>query len=213
MLHNTAIQRFRRLISFLCLFGWGAVSAGEPLNWQALIDETRGKSRTETVALVNQRINRIKKLSDIKNWQQNDFWATPFELAARGAGDCEDLTIAKYYLLRSHGVPETHLRLMIARMLNGASGRIESHLVTLYFATEDSEPVVLDNTRRNVLPLSYRHDLLPKAAFDRNSYWIYKNGNWLIASDMPPLKSWQRVQRRWARQLTDSLVAQAPRQR
>lgn len=40
-----------------------------------------------------------------------DTWQTPKQTFERGAGDCEDIAIAKYFALRNSGVPASDLRL------------------------------------------------------------------------------------------------------
>lgn len=197
------------LILIACAVG-GNLRADPESEWQALIGETRAPTMAQTVIRVNHRINTIRKISDQRNWQLADYWATPWETLARG-GDCEDLAIAKYYLLREHGVPESRLRMLFTRMFNSASGRIEAHMVLLYHPEDEdeTEPRVLDNLRNDVLALSYRRDLIPTAAFDRHDYWIYRDGTWNAAKKAASIRSWNDLQQRWRTQQRRQLAVAA----
>ena len=40
---------------------------------------------------------------DTEIWGEPDYWATVLETLGRGAGDCEDFSIAKYVTLKAMG--------------------------------------------------------------------------------------------------------------
>jgi predicted transglutaminase-like cysteine proteinase len=191
-------------LALLCLTPVQSL-ASEPFSWQTLISATRGGTHLETLQRVNQRVNALTRISDERNWQTKDFWATPQELFSRGGGDCEDFAIAKFYLLQAHGFTASQLRLMFARLYNPASGAIEPHLVLLYQTAADARPLVLDNTDPAILYLDQRRDLAPSAAFDSAGYWAYTAGHW-DRLESATIKPWLAVQRRWHQQRTDSLL-------
>lgn len=178
-------------------------------DWRTLISETRADDTIEILNRVNRRINEFKRVSDRQLWRQEDYWATPLELYARGAGDCEDFAIAKYYLLRAHGIPASRLRLMFAKVFNTASGNIEPHLVLLYQSDDDNVPRVLDNLRTDIVPLSYRRDLIPVAAFDARRYWFYDGVFKPAAITADDVKPWQQLRVRWRRQSAGEWLAVA----
>lgn len=63
---------------------------------------------------VNRTVNGAMTYKpDSAVWGVGDYWATPAEMAAKGAGDCEDFAIAKYWLLRSIGVPDDRLQMVL----------------------------------------------------------------------------------------------------
>lgn len=63
---------------------------------------------------VNRAVNSaITYRSDRAIWGVGDRWATPVEMARKGAGDCEDFAIAKYWLLRSLGVADERLQMVV----------------------------------------------------------------------------------------------------
>jgi predicted transglutaminase-like cysteine proteinase len=82
----------------------------------AVIDKAAGKNDWARVAEVNRTINlTIKAVDDMTQYGVRDLWASPLMTFASGAGDCEDLAIAKYVALREIGIRENDLRLVIVR--------------------------------------------------------------------------------------------------
>jgi predicted transglutaminase-like cysteine proteinase len=74
---------------------------------------------------VNRFFNRhVRWRSDAELWGQDDFWATPLQLLARGAGDCEDYAVAKYAALRAAGVPAERLRLVYVEAITAPGAAV-----------------------------------------------------------------------------------------
>lgn len=73
-----------------------------------------GLGGRERLDIVNRGVNAAMAYrSDKSVWGVGDYWATPAEMARQGAGDCEDYAIAKYWLLRSLGMNEENLQLVL----------------------------------------------------------------------------------------------------
>jgi predicted transglutaminase-like cysteine proteinase len=76
--------------------------------------QAAGLSEVAMLNLVNRSVNSTMKYrEDSAIWGVGDYWATPSEMARKGAGDCEDFAIAKFWLLRSLGVPAEQLQLVV----------------------------------------------------------------------------------------------------
>lgn len=131
---------------------------------QSAIDEAA------SLRAVNQFFNeRISFQEDVENWGQVDYWASPMESLARGAGDCEDYAIAKYVTLISLGVPHRKLRLVYVKaQLNGT---VVPHMVLAYYESPRAEPLVADNLQPDVRPASARTDLAPVFSFNAEQFW------------------------------------------
>lgn len=130
---------------------------------------TAGVKDLQLLENVNALVNRIPYGTDQDIWGVEDYWATPAELVAVNAGDCEDYVITKYFTLRAHGVSASKLRFVYVRAL--LRGRLGTHMVLAYYKTPDSEPLVLDNINQKLLPVSQRPDLMPVYSFnDENMY-------------------------------------------
>ena len=107
--------------------------------WQQLLLSAKRENNEQSMLRdVNQFFNqRYQFVDDIDLWKQADYWATPLESMARGAGDCEDYTIAKYFTLRELGVaPHRNWRLTYvkARIGGAASTVTQAHMVLAYYA-------------------------------------------------------------------------------
>ena len=50
----------------------------------------------------------------------------------------------------------------------------EAHMVLAYFATQDAEPLILDNINKTIQPASTRTDLVPVYSFNGSGLWLAK---------------------------------------
>jgi len=138
--------------------------------WRWLITTQFSLPDAEKLTLVNRFINRLVFVSDREHWGQEDYWATPYETVYSGGGDCEDFAIAKYFTLKYLQIPDRKMRLVFVRALSLR----QSHMVLVYFATPQSEPLVLDNLDPTIKPLSQRTDLRPFYSFNAKGFWAIR---------------------------------------
>ncbi|MDO9619538.1 MAG: transglutaminase-like cysteine peptidase [Pseudomonas sp.] len=156
--------------------------------WEAQIKASANSSERDKLTEVNRFFNRqIRFVDDIQLWKQNDYWATPIEMLIKGAGDCEDYSIAKYFTLRRLGIPSDKLRITYVKALNYN----QAHMVLTYYASPGAEPLVLDNLINEIKPASQRKDLLPVYAF--NAEGLYLAGSNSKKSDTKKLSRWQDI--------------------
>lgn len=140
--------------------------------WQnMLIVAKQVKRDQEKLTLINNFFNQnIKFVDDLSHWGENDYWATPLEFIASGAGDCEDFSIAKYFSLKEVGLAEDKLRLTYVKAIKLG----QAHMVLTYFAHSRSIPLVLDNLIPQIKKANQRKDLLPVYSFNGSGLWIAK---------------------------------------
>jgi predicted transglutaminase-like cysteine proteinase len=137
---------------------------------------------------------RLAYMEDIDNWGQLDYWASPLESLGKGAGDCEDYAIGKYFTLTSLGVPHARLRMVYVRAsIAGAPNCFVAHMVLAYYPTPEAEPLVLDNLQPAIRPAGERPDLAPVFSFNAEGLWqgvgsIRANGDPLTR-----LSKWREV--------------------
>jgi predicted transglutaminase-like cysteine proteinase len=125
----------------------------------------------ERIAFVNVAINRLVAYADDAATRGADTWLTPLETLAFGRGDCEDIAIAKFFLLLASGAHPADVRLLYARLRDSAApGRAAAHVVALA-RHPYADPFVLDNLHAAVVPVSSRPDLDPIFSFDRSQLW------------------------------------------
>jgi len=117
---------------------------------------------------VNRFFNQFEYQEDQIHWGEQDYWATPSEFLGTQKGDCEDFVIAKYFALRTLGVPDERLYLTYVKALR----QNVAHMVLSYFPTPTSIPQILDNYNPMILSANKRTDLLPVYSFNAKSLFL-----------------------------------------
>ena len=195
---NTYLKQQISLIYTMVLIIVGlscAYAAGYDFNKLSTLAHQRyGKEAYQNIVELNQLVNqlihaseqdklkgindffnhKIRFADDIDVWGQNDYWATPLETIGKQAGDCEDFTIAKYTFLKALNISNDRLRLTYVRaeITNQNGLFIRAHMVLSYYATPQSEPLILDNLMPNIMPASQRKDLSPIFGFNSKGLWV-----------------------------------------
>jgi predicted transglutaminase-like cysteine proteinase len=142
--------------------------------WRAMYDAASGLRETAKLEAVNRFFNqRIRFGEDSLLWAQEDYWATPLETLNKGAGDCEDYAIAKYFSLLALGLPPSRLRLIYVRaaVVRDGAAAFVPHMVLAYYPQSGQEPLVLDNLVDTIQPASGRPDLRPVFSFNTEGLW------------------------------------------
>lgn len=148
-------------------------------DWQKLLQTGADQPAPAQLKRVNDFYNhRIKFGEDQSIWGQSDYWATPMETLGRGAGDCEDFAIAKYFTLLLLNIPDEKLRLIyVQARLGGVNSSItQAHMVLAYYPSPGAEPLILDNLIGDLLPASRRPDLQPVFSFNSQGLWQGASG-------------------------------------
>lgn len=148
--------------------------------WQKMHNAAGTLPESAKVTSVNRFFNqRIRFIDDVVVWGQTDYWATPLETLHKGAGDCEDYAIAKYFTLLALGIPPARLRLTYVRAAMNREGEVSfiPHMVLAYYPQPGKEPLVLDNLIESIQPASARADLRPVFSFNSEGLWEQMGGN------------------------------------
>lgn len=161
------------------------------LSWNNLIETSRHLPEREKLEAVNRFFNhQVRFSSDSVLWQQADYWATPVETLIKGAGDCEDFSLAKYFTLRQLGVAQDKLRIIYAH----ARKLDQAHMVLGYYPTPATDPLLLDNLTESILPASAREDLQLLYAFDAKGLYVVRAEGLLRTGEAQRLPRWQALQ-------------------
>ena len=195
-LHVAAVD-FARMQALLSQ-RFGPASLASFREWQKLIQESADSNPTAQLRQVNDFFNRrVRFGEDQAIWGQSDYWATPMETLGRGAGDCEDFAIAKYFTLLLLSIPDENMRLIyVQASLGGVNSSItQAHMVLAYYPTPEAEPLILDNLITEVRPASRRPDLLPVFSFNAQGLWQGATGA-RGAGGPASLSRWQELLRR-----------------
>ncbi|GGY46010.1 hypothetical protein GCM10011297_18530 [Bacterioplanes sanyensis] len=169
--------------------------------WREQLQQLSGESLERQLRGVNQFFNdQVPFVSDAQHWQQDDYWASPFESLGTHGGDCEDYVIAKYYSLVKLGVPVDRLRITYVKALQ----LNQAHMVLTYFPTPDAVPLVLDNLTDRILLASKRTDLAPVYSFNAEGMWLDKmKGQGILMGNPNKLDRWTDLRVRMNRQGMD----------
>jgi len=159
-----------------------------------LIQNSKNDSDWQKINKVNQFFNRINYMADKDQWGVEDYWASPEEFLSRNAGDCEDYSIAKYFTLKAMGVSIERLRITYVTSLPSQ----QAHMVLVYFegtGPTPHTPLVLDNLKKTIEPLSIRTDLDPVYSFNNDGLWLAsRNGaNDELVGTTKQISHWQRL--------------------
>jgi len=136
--------------------------------WRQLVREKQAVPVQEKLQTVNTFFNKFEFVEDRYLWGRDDYWATLFETLSMSGGDCEDLTIAKYFTLRELDIPDQRLRITYVISLQTK----KPHMVLTYSPEANTDPLVLDTINQQILPVSRRSDLVPVYSFNENGYWL-----------------------------------------
>ncbi len=162
---------------------------------QQVMASVAGRDDAAKIKAVNDFYNqRLAYREDIDNWGQVDYWASPLESLGKGAGDCEDYAIGKYFTLTSLGVPDARLRMVYVRAsIPGAAGGFVAHMVLAYYPTPDAEPLVLDNLQPVIRLAGERQDLSPVFSFNAEGLWQGVGSIRASGDPLTRLSKWREV--------------------
>ena len=136
--------------------------------WHALVQKASALEGEARLQAVNEGVNALLTYaSDDETYGIGDYWATLQESLARGRGDCEDIAIAKMWLLNAAGVDLSDMRLVV---LNDTLRGIDHAVLSVI---EDGHQYVLDNTAWKVGRADWMRGYRPIYALSSQQSWIY----------------------------------------
>ena len=138
-----------------------------PFNyWQPFLDTLRGANPMTQLLQIHQFINNPWYITDPRNYNLPDYWATPRQFLERD-GDCEDYAIAKYMSLRVLGWEREHLRIVVLQDLN--LGNVHAVLV----AYNDGKAWVLDNQVKQIVAADRIVHYRPYYSINEDGWWLH----------------------------------------
>lgn len=173
---------------------YGTAARERFIDWQHLINTASALSDADKLKSANDFFNQNTAFVEDKVlWNKEDYWATPTEFIARGAGDCEDYSIAKYFTLVKMGIDENKLRITYVKalVLN------QAHMVLTYYESPSHIPLILDNLTPTIQSAVQRKDLEPVYSFNGSSLWLSRNKDAINPdSDSGQLSIWADLKER-----------------
>lgn len=127
-----------------------------------------GSTAEQVMEEVTTWVNSRTKLVD----DTTDDWSSANRTLQRGYGDCEDVAITKFQILKSLGFTEEHMFLVLVR--DGVSHR--DHAILLV-RTENGN-LILDNLTNRLVPDSMvLRTYFPVFAYGKNGSWVFGRHN------------------------------------
>jgi len=128
-----------------------------------LLKDTENDKEMKKLNIVNSWVNEIYYKSDKELYGVSDYWATLYEFVGKNEGDCEDYTIAKYYILKEMGIDPKRMKFTYV-IYKDRRGQKVSHMVLSYFKVpkpkSKDDILILDNNNMLILSASKRKDLI-----------------------------------------------------
>ncbi|WP_309661899.1 transglutaminase-like cysteine peptidase [Sphingomonas sp.] len=138
---------------------------GAPATYAASL---RGEGELARVEAVNRYVNaRVQFVDDSRQYGRADLWAAASDTLRRGRGDCEDYAIAKFQMLRTAGVSDRNLYLVIARDLV----RRADHAMLV--VRSSGRMLVLDSGSNRILDADEISDYRPVLTFSASGAWTH----------------------------------------
>ncbi|HZP70819.1 MAG TPA: transglutaminase domain-containing protein [Pseudolabrys sp.] len=110
------------------------------------------------VARFNAQVNRdVHYLAEPRG---ADEWQTPAQTMSALSGDCEDISILKYAVMRRSGLPEAAMRIVLGQ-IQGPAGRLDHAWLALFL--EDAWRVLDNKFDQLIAPQDYINWLPAKA--------------------------------------------------
>ncbi len=164
------ISSFTKWTTVMARFEQQMKTAGgdtQMVAWKSHLQSLSNASAREKVAAVNNYINQISYIEDIKNYGKSDHWATPVEFFRKG-GDCEDFAIAKYASLRALGFSTDQLRIAIVQ------DKIKNiaHAILIVYSEEGT--YVLDNQDKRLRYAAEVNRYQPVFSINATNWWLHR---------------------------------------
>ena len=176
---------------------YGPKAKKRAILWDKMIQSVEHKKLVKKLKAVNDFYNKFTYMTDMKLWHKKDYWASPYEFLGKGAGDCEDYAIAKYFALRTLGIPDKKLKITYVKLKQKTKKYEEAHMVLNYYHKKNSTPIILDNVVKSLKLATKRKDLKPIYSFNASGLWQSKNrGKSLKSKGKNKLKQWQSMMSR-----------------
>ncbi len=139
----------------------------EPREWHRIVELLKPLDLRAKLTAVNDLVNRYPYTPSSANWNQPNYWETPFEFLHK-SGQCQDYAITKFMLLRAAGVPNDLMRVVVLRDMRLGL----DHAVAVVYV--DGEALMLDNQIAAVTPVAGIHHYQPYYSINETGWWLHE---------------------------------------
>jgi predicted transglutaminase-like cysteine proteinase len=136
--------------------------------WHALVQNVSALEGEARLQAANEAINGLLLYaSDEEVYGVGDHWATLEESMSHGRGDCEDIAIAKMWLLNAAGVELSSMRLVV---LKDTLRNLDHAVLSV---VENGHQYILDNATRSIGHAPWMRGYRPIYALSSEESWIF----------------------------------------
>lgn len=153
-----------------CSSGETVCSVGLVQGWQDIVSSLQKEQIKDSIYRVNAYVNQWTEVSDIQNWDEEDYWASPLEFLMK-SGDSEDYAIFKYFTLRAIGIPEEKMKLVYMQ------DSVRNSFEVVLWVDGDDDSYILDMYRLYPRPLKDVMEYVPQFAFNEKARWLLRPKN------------------------------------
>jgi len=172
---------------------YGKAALDRLIQWEDLIRRDKSSTDLQKLEKVNNFFNKMEFVNDIDLWGVKDYWATPIQFLCKGAGDCEDFAIAKYFTLKAMGISESRLNVTYVKAIHYNM----PHMILTYYKKQGAEPLILDNLIDTIELASKRNDLVPIFTFNGTGLWLaHQRGQGKLAGSSSRITPWNDLLQR-----------------
>ena len=145
----------------------GLFSRCDLVEWEAFLDEQRGRDPMSQLDAVNRYMNEHRYIIDPRNWGVEDYWATALQFFDKD-GDCEDYAIAKFMSLRALGWAPEDLRIVV---VNDTNLRVQHAVLAV---SVGGSAYVLDNQSPSVMLADRIRHYRPVYSVSEEAWWLHR---------------------------------------
>lgn len=136
-------------------------------DWAAFLRTVSHLPPERKMREVNAFLNRTRYITDMVNWNIDDYWASPHQFLSRD-GDCEDYAIAKFLSLRALGFSNGQMRIVV---LNDLNLRVAHAILVVELG---GRRYVLDNQIRDAVPADIIRHYQPIFSLNETHWWLHR---------------------------------------
>ncbi len=130
------------------------------------VRDAKKLAKEEQLDFVNKFFNKWPYKLDMEVYGVSEYWAIPTEFMMR-SGDCEDYSIAKFFVLRELGFTNEQMRIVVV-MDN--IRRIGHAVLAVYV---DGDIKILDSLSNAIFPHSFYKHYTPQYSVNETSRWLH----------------------------------------
>jgi len=143
-------------------------------NYIQFINRISLLKQNQQIIQVNNYFNAIVPKYDADNYNNEEYWATPFEFLTKIGGDCEDYVIIKRYTLNLLGISNKNMYYNVVKeKYTGGDHMVLTLKINNIYLT-------LDNLSTKVLAFNKRVDLESVFLFNEKFFYKFNKENKLV---------------------------------